>query len=165
MQTFTDTKDRKWTIEIVYGHFRKFKRLCDVDFLGMLQAQSKDVGSKVGEFMLDAETVINCIWIVVEGQHDIDDEEFGMSLGGDAVNDAYTAFFESIMDFFRKSRREPLAEAIAKQLEVIAAGMKKATDTIREMNSDDEINRRLNNSFGKTPVLPERTPMTIPGAS
>jgi len=62
------------------------------------------------------------IFVLVKPQADaagVSDEQFAAALGGDAILAAQTAFYEELVDFFRKLGRTDLAKAVDAQRRMI----------------------------------------------
>ena len=111
MRSFTDTASRKWVLDI------------NVDALRRLKAVHNIVPASLGDRQFIARLyddpiyLVDVIWTLGQDQAQklgISDEQFGRSLGGDAIEQAIDALLGAIIDFFPKRRRDLMNQALTK---------------------------------------------------
>jgi len=103
---FTDLAGRKWHLSIGVTTAKRVKTLANVD---LLEADAE----LCHRLSIDPETLVNVLCAVLRPQLDaagVSDEDFGESLGGDALDHAAAALGEAIIAFFPRHRRAILAE-------------------------------------------------------
>jgi len=90
---------------------------------------------------LGTDVILLCdvIYCIVKPQADeagITDEQFGAVLDGDAILNAQKAFYEELIDFFRRCGRTDQATAIQKLMQVMQESIEKAEKAIQEIDLD-----------------------------
>lgn len=118
MRTFNDSTGRTWTLTLTLDAAKRVKSLCNVNLLE-LDAGDPPLLTKLGT---DVILLCDVIFALVKPQADtlgVSDEQFGAALGGDAILAAHTAFYEELVDFFRKLGRSDLAKALEAQRRMI----------------------------------------------
>ena len=125
MKTFNDSAGRTWKLELTIAAAKRVKALTGTDLLALDQGDPPAL-TKLG---LDVMLLCDVIFAVLQPQADaagVSDEQFGESLGGEAILAARNAFFEELADFFRGLGRADLARAIAAQEKLVAAAVEQA---------------------------------------
>ncbi len=118
MKTFTDTAGRTWTLALTIDAAKRVKSLLDVNLLE-LEAGDPPLLTRLGT---DVILLCDVIFALVKPQADaagVSDHEFAAALGGDVVLAAQTAFYEELVDFFRKLGRGDMAKAVDAQRRMI----------------------------------------------
>ncbi|HSV28699.1 MAG TPA: hypothetical protein VLL76_04045 [Candidatus Omnitrophota bacterium] len=122
MQSFTDNAGRTWKVHLTIDAIRRVKAELAVDLLAIDQGDPPLL-TRLGT---DVALVVDVVFAIVRPQADeagITDEQFGRSLGGEAIIAAHDALLEELVDFFRSLRRVHLATAIAKQQAMLQAAI------------------------------------------
>jgi hypothetical protein len=128
--SFKDTKGRTWTIGVTVGTVRDVRKTCQVDLLTLADSAAEGVAVKdnlIIRIMADPMLLANILDIVCAEELEaagVTSEEFGHSLGGDAIGEAGDALIEAIVNFFRDPRDRARAM--------------KALDTIKQVISDGQ---------------------------
>ncbi len=164
MKSFTDTAGRKWCLAVNVSAVRRCRALVDVDLYGLVG----DGLNKLGDLLGDPCQLVDVLWVLTRGvpdNPDATDEEFGASLGGDALGAATDAFLAELTDFFPDPRvRAGLKAVIAKGRTVaglLAEHMESQVDAIDPASEA----RRLIGSSGNSPVSSASTPAPSPSAN
>lgn len=114
MRSFKDNEGREWTISINVTSIKKIKASSlAVDLLDIMD------GKLMNRFADDPILFIDVIWLLCEEQAQklgVTDEEFGRGMAGDALDKASEAFLEELVDFFPKSKRDPLKTVLRKSV-------------------------------------------------
>jgi hypothetical protein len=107
VQQFKDSHGRSWLVPITVGTISDVRRALDVDLV--------DLGGEIFQ-RLQADPILLCnvLFCVCREQAEaagISDEDFGRSMGGDAIDDATDALLEALINFFPRQRRDALRAA------------------------------------------------------
>jgi hypothetical protein len=118
---FTDAKGREWRIALTYGVMQQVKEDLGIDLLvvqnGVVQSQGLN----------DLKAFVNLLFVVCEDQakeQSLSDVDFGRSLDGTSLKEAFAAFQAEYDDFFQFS---PVTQEILRTSLGIA---KEATDQL-----------------------------------
>jgi len=159
MKTFTDTVGRSWTVEVNVAAVKRLRTLLGVDVVN-LKTLAGTITSLIGDPVL----LCNVVYVVCKPEVDrlgISDEEFGAAMGGDALENATTAFLEELAAFFPTRRRALLQQALALMDQVEAEAARLAAATLDGPELRAEIERILStagSSSGSSPGSSESTP-------
>lgn len=107
MHKFTDAKGREWRISLTRGVLQQIKDDLAIDLLDLQSGVSQSLN-------LDLTAFCNLLFVVCEEQAkeaEIDDVQFGRSLDGATLKEAFDAFQAEYVDFFQFS---PATQAILK---------------------------------------------------
>ena len=164
MRTFTDSQGREWQIAITVGSIKRVQDLLDVN-LAEITSPLRDSGGPPLLTRLEIDIVLLCdvIYTLVKPQADeagITDEQFGATLGGEAIRAAHDAFWEELADFFRSLSHTDQAKAIDKQLQLVAAVTDKAVQKIDDLQIDDVVEQAFTESAGNSPASSVSIPPT-----
>jgi hypothetical protein len=111
MKAFTDNTGRSWTVSLNIGTLKRVRSLCEVDLMAAVE------GKLIERLIADPVLLCDILYVVCKDEADkynVTDEDFGRSLGGDAIDYATTALLEELVDFFPQRRREVLRKALHK---------------------------------------------------
>lgn len=151
--TFADTAGRKWVVSVTVADLKRVRQETDVE-LGKLPVD------KLAELMADPERFVDVLWVLVQDQAakvGVTPEQFGRSLGGDALEAADRAFWRAWADFCpRQTRRLMLGLA-----EKAEAERERAVDRALEELAKPTSNGSATNS----PGVPASTPTAGPSGS
>jgi hypothetical protein len=84
----------------------------------------------------------------------VSDEQFGAALGGEAILAAQTAFYEELVDFFRKAGRSDLAKAVDAQRRMIDLAVQRIETRIEHLDLEAAIETVLEGASNPTPGEP-----------
>lgn len=110
MSTFTDAKDRQWTIAVTVGDIKRVRNEAKID-LGDPTPETME------RLATDPVLLVDVLWSLCSVQakeRGVSDEEFGRALVGDPIDAATEALIEAVVDFFPGQRRSLLRRANAK---------------------------------------------------
>jgi len=161
MKTFTDTRERRWEIDVTVGTIRRVKNLTDVDLTDALK------GTLFQRLAGDVILLVDVLYAVVKPQCDaqgVTDEQFGEALGGDVLDAATKALLEGIVDFFPSERRAVLAKALQKLEALQTTATQKASDLLDSGALDRLMQQELERLDAETQTL-LRSATSSPGTS
>ena len=108
MKTFIDNAGRTWSISVNVSSVKRVKDMLQVNLLEIVN------GELITRLYEDPELLCNVIYVLCRPQaeaQNITDEQFGESMGGDAIDNATAALLEDLVDFFPQARRTTLRKA------------------------------------------------------
>lgn len=114
MPTFTDTRERSWTVEINVSAVKRVKSLTGVDLLDVGE------GGVLAELATDPVRLCDVLYALCKPQADaadVSDEAFGEGLAGDAIERATGAFLEALIGFFPNPRDRGILQAALAKVE------------------------------------------------
>jgi len=161
MRAFTDSAGRTWTLSLTLDAAKRVRSLLDVDLLD-LENGDPPLLTRLGT---DIILLCDVVFAIVKPQADsagVSDEQFGASLGGDVILAAQTAFYEELVDFFRKLGRSDLARAVEAQKQMIELTVKGIETKIDGLDIEGEVDAILAETPGglspSSPAPSESTP-------
>lgn len=135
MPTFKDVNGQEWLLRLDVGKIRDVRELHQVN-LATLDGTAYD------RLESDPELLVNVLWSLCKSQaaeKNINEQQFGEALVGDAIDHATSAMLEAIAGFFPKSKRE-MVQTLAKRTQAIReVGLQKALAKI----NDPELETKL----------------------
>ena len=150
MKTFTDSAGRAWTLSLTIDAAKRVKGLLDVNLLE-LEAGDPPLLTKLGT---DVILLCDVIFAIVKPQADaagVTDEQFGAALGGEVVLAAQTAFYEELVDFFRKLGRTDLAKAVDAQRRMIDLAVRRIETRIDRLDLEAAVESTLGEPSTSSP--------------
>jgi hypothetical protein len=158
MKVFKDNLDRDWAVSVDVAAIKRVRSMVDVD---LLEAVGGDLLEK-----LSGDPVLLCdvIWALVQpqaGSRNVTDEDFGQSMGGDALENATDALLEELTAFFPSPRRRVLAKALGKLKSFEAKAISLAEKKLEGPELDAALEKALSSlegSYGKPPASVESIP-------
>ena len=150
MKEFIDSTGRKWVLSITIDTVKRCRDLLGVN---LLEPEKGDppLLTRIGTDEILFCDLLYCLCKPQLDQAQITDQQFGQSLGGDAILSASNAFYEEMIDFFRKRGRSDRAKAVAKQQEVIDLAVRKIERTLDILDLEKEMERVLGNASTSSP--------------
>ncbi|QDT94162.1 hypothetical protein [Gimesia algae] len=119
MASFTDTKERVWTIEITLGVARKVKRDTEVDLLAALK-NPESANNLMVSLVDDPERLGQVLYATATPPEDgLSVDDLFLTLDHEAAESAFNALDEAITDFFPPQVRGRLKRAKQKVLTVM----------------------------------------------
>jgi len=152
MKTFTDNAGRTWTLTLTIDAAKRVKSLLDVNLLE-LEAGDPPLLTKLGT---DVILLCDAIFALVKPQADaagVTDEQFAAAMGGDAILAAQTAFYEELVDFFRKLCRSDLAKAVDAQRRMINLAVARIETRIDRLDLEAAVESTLGEPSTSSPPL------------
>ena len=148
MATFKDLNNNNWEIKITIGDLKRVKSITGHD---LLAAENDDEVPLVVSLHDDSMLLADVVFALVKPQLDakeINEEAFGLSLGGEAMANAYNALVEELSNFFHQ--RGDLA--LEKTLQKIKFTIKKALEAMEKKIdgiSNEAIEAEVEKIFGE----------------
>jgi hypothetical protein len=151
VKTFNDNAGRTWTLAITVDAIKRVEGLIKGVNLANLTHGDPPLLTR-----LETDIVLLCdvIFALLKPQADqlgVSDEEFGKSMGGDAIIAAHDAFWEELTGFFRQLRRTDTARAIEKQATLVKATVAAIEQRVETLDVEDVIAKALGSSVGNSP--------------
>lgn len=169
MKTFTDNTGRSWTVSLNIGTLKRVRSLCEVDLMAAVE------GKLIERLIADPVLLCDILYVVCKEEADknnVTDEDFGRSLGGDAIDYATTALLEELVDFFPLRRREVLKKALDKMNKLQEKSVKAAMLFLESPELDRRVEKALSSvlpnfgdSSGKSPDASPSIQTPLPSAS
>lgn len=132
MASFTDTKERIWTIEITLGVARKVKRDTEVDLLAALK-NPESANNLMVSLIDDPERLGQVLYATATPPEDgLSVDDLFLALDHEAAESAFNALDEAITDFFPPQVRGRLKRAKQKVLTVM---QKEAEMNLQELDA------------------------------
>jgi len=157
MKTFTDNAGRAWTVSLTIDAAKRVKGLLDVNLLE-LEAGDPPLLTRLGT---DVILLCDVIFALVKPQADaasVSDEEFAAALGGETILAAQTAFYEELVDFFRKLGRTDLAKAVDAQRRMIDLAVRRIETRIDRLDLEAAVESTLGEPSTSSPPSSESIP-------
>lgn len=111
MRYFRDAKGRRWGIEINGGTIKRVRSLVAFDLLCLVEGNG-DAALKLRDDQVLLGDIAYAICEPEATAKEISDEEFGRSLIGDVIDEAWTEILGGLADFFTSRRRRLLTAAV-----------------------------------------------------
>lgn len=150
---FTDKTGRTWPLEVTVGTVRDLRRMLDVDLLSIIEPDS----GLLNRLATDAVLLCDVLYVVCHRDCQrlgVSDEDFGRSLGGEAIDGAIEAFLEAVDAFFQNARQAVRSKTLtgnARLARFVAEAMTIVGD--RSL-----LRETLRSGFTETPESSESTP-------
>ncbi|MDE2100053.1 MAG: hypothetical protein KGL39_22555 [Patescibacteria group bacterium] len=157
MHIITDSQGQTWELSISVGSIRRVRALTraageEIDLL------RPELGEPpLAERLTDPCFVCDLAWCLVKPQADalaITDEQFGERMAGTAIGQAMTALYEELIDFFRSTGRQHLAEMLTQHRQIVQTIVDQIARQVK-----DKVQTTLSTS---SPESSESIPPTSP---
>ena len=156
MKTFTDNAGRPWTIAINVDAIKRVRGLLGVDLMDAVE------GKLIQNLLENPILLCDVVYCLVKAQADsagVSDEDFGRSMGGDAIDLATAAMLEELVGFFPPRRRALLTKALEKFRLLEQTAIQKAGQRL----DDPALMKRMDEALDK--ALRELEPSEHGGSS
>ena len=140
MPQFTDTKSRVWHLELSIGLALAIRAKLKVDFLNLMDGKSLE------SIQHSDETLVNVLWLICAEQAKtagVDEVEFAMGLGGDALGAGIDGLLEALVLFTRPENRPAIQKILDKSKEVHSRKVQLALAKIDSPQMEAAIQARL----------------------
>jgi hypothetical protein len=140
MASFKDNKGREWNVDITVNDLRRIREKLGV----RLDDLPKDGFKGLADLMADVVLLVNVVFLLCDEQAaaiKVTDEEFGRSLGGDAITDMVDAFIEAYCCFCPSRLRLPLRTLAEKVRTMELTASTKLNGLLMELDLDKEISK------------------------
>jgi hypothetical protein len=145
MKTFTDAAGRTWTIALNLGTAMAVKDKLGVD---LLQPEGGDppLLTRLGTDELLLGEVLCALLGEQFDAHKVSDADVRNSFDGGTLLLAQQAFYEELIDFFRKRGRADRARAVETQMKLIEKAVKAIETRIKGFDLDQAIHGAMSGS-------------------
>jgi hypothetical protein len=157
MKAFNDTKNRRWDLSLSINTVKRVRNLTDVDLLSIL-----DKPELLSDLASDPVRMVDVFYVIIKPQADalnVNDEQFGESLDGEAIEKATECFLEALVDFFPGARRATLKRVLDRANQFHRNAEAQLTAAL----ADGSIDKAIDDAIGgvtstKSQAAPELTP-------
>jgi hypothetical protein len=135
MRTFRDNAGREWSVEVNVAALKRVRAMLNIDLLEVVQ------GTLIERLMRDPVLLCDCVYILCKPEVDergISDEQFGIAMAGDAIEDATQALLEELVSFCPSPRDR---KNLGRVLETARSAMEKARDLVEARIESGELER------------------------
>jgi|SRR5690554_2462020 len=159
MKTFTDAAGRTWTIALNLGTAMAVKDKLGVDLL-QPEAGDPPLLTRLGTDELLLGEVLCALLGEQFDAHKVSDADVRASFDGGTLLLAQQAFYEELIDFFRKRGRADRARAVETQMKLIERAVKAIETRIEGFDLDQAIHGAMS---GSSPEASESVPANSSG--
>ena len=145
MKTFTDAAGRTWTIALNLGTAMAVKDKLGVDLL-QPEAGDPPLLTRLGTDELLLGEVLCALLGEQFDAHKVSDADVRNSFDGGTLLLAQQAFYEELIDFFRKRGRADRARAVETQMKLIEKAVKAIETRIEGFDLDQAIHGAMSGS-------------------
>jgi hypothetical protein len=169
MQVFSDTRNKRWAVEITVQTCKRVKKILGIDLFDL---------EKFFKLVQDPITLCDLLYVTCKDEADaesISDEQFGGRLSGTVIRDARSALMEAYINFIpdpaaaekvRVIREkydnvgEKILQSLEKRMPEIVKKIETETDRfITELEA--ELDKELDTDVGAKNLSPRHVPNTI----
>lgn len=154
MAKFTDKLNREWSVVLDVNQLKVVRERCEFK-LGDLLTNNM---AGLNQLASDPELLVRVLFVLCEKQaktESVTPEEFGRSITGDAIQDAFDALMGAYADFCPSRQAQPLRALLAKNKELEAAATGQALEAIAKLDPLEILRNSPGNaaeSAGSIPV-------------
>lgn len=137
-RTFSDSFGREWSVKVVVDTIEKVREI-DVD-LGDVTGQT------MKRLAMDDVLLVRSMWLICEEQADkagVTPRQFGESLFGDAIDDAYEALRGALDDFFPRRKREFWRRMMEADYRQQAESMQVGLETLDDPETQQQFSQAI----------------------
>lgn len=145
MRTFTDAAGRTWTVALNLGTAMTVKDKLGVDLL-QPEAGDPPLLTRLGTDELLLGEVLCALLGEQFDAHKVSDADVRASFDGGTLLLAQQAFYEELIDFFRKRGRADRARAVETQMKLIEKAVKAIETRIEGFDLDQAIHGAMSGS-------------------
>jgi hypothetical protein len=140
MKTFKDNAGRTWTVDVNIATVKRVKSMLDIDLLKIVEGELLD------KIVLNPVMMCNVVYVICKPEADkqnIDDEQFGYAMAGDALEYATDALLKELVDFFPESKRPLLRTSQEKFLKYHGKSLDIMTDYLNSTELEQKMEKEL----------------------
>ena len=142
MKIFKDAGGVEWKIVITLGAAMDIKARFSIDLLRPEEGDPPQL-TRLGT---DEYLLANIIAALLEDQFaekNVQAKDIFKNFDADTLAAAHRAFYEELVDFFRKTGRQDRAQAVIKQTEMIQLGVEVAVGRINEFDMQTAVTQAM----------------------
>lgn len=169
MQSFRDSKDRKWDIDFSFGNLLRLKAQSNGKFSFLDDA----TGKLFQVLWSDESELYECLQVLLEPQAEalgITAVEFGLGIAADCFVEARDKFFKELRDFFQKLQRHEMVAVLEKMMDLNQEARRLAMAKLElamgpefDQKAKAKINQAVNLAFGNLADSLDKTLAITPG--
>lgn len=113
MKPFADSEKREWAVVVNVGAVRRVRDALGVDLLDVAR------GGLLERLADDPVLLVNVLYVLCRSEADargVSDEDFGRAMVGGVLDDAASALFKELLDFFPSAQRARALGKLARLL-------------------------------------------------
>jgi hypothetical protein len=154
MKTFVDNAGRVWCIQIHVAAVKRVRGLVGVDLFALVDEEFAGLSKLLG----DPVSLVDVLYCLCKDEADkrtVTDEDFGRSMGGDALEKAVEAFLAELTDFFPDARvRAALQKILTVSRRIRDIVLTEAIDELEKVDADS-LAQTLRSRSGSGPESSE----------
>ncbi len=131
MKQFTDNQGREWTLAVTHGAIVRVRGLIGVDLYKFAEGEPP-LMVRLHEPAVFCDVLYGLCQPECRGRG-VSSEQFGESLGGEAIHAARSAFFEEYQDFFLGLRASEAAAALARVREFFDVVIQRGAEAVASL--------------------------------
>lgn len=139
MQTFKDNAGRAWCVTISVDAIKRVRAHLKIDLMALDQGLFEKLIS-------DPILLCDLVYVLCKPEADaqkITDEDFGRSMGGDAIDGATEAVLKELVGFFPSGRRELIQHAVEKLRRLETLALDRAHKKLDSKEMEQAMEREL----------------------
>ena len=163
MKTFTDNAGRTWTIAVNITTILRVKGVLSINLVDVIE------GKLVERFLSDPVLLCNVIFVLCQPEAEekgICDEDFGLAMAGDAIDQATAGLLDELVDFspspktraYLRRVLKATQQAIDKAQDLIDAKLTKKLESGELDRIIEQAVQTAGDSSGSAPELSASTP-------
>lgn len=143
MATFKDREGKQWTVEVTHGHVKPLRDECGLDLQDVLkEGEANPLAGLLVKMYGDPEQFGRLMWVICgrdAERANISPEDFAYRFNGQVMEDAATAVYEAVFEYFpplRKAAKKAATAFREMMNQVTDAATKKVDAAISQAKSD-----------------------------
>lgn len=160
MKTFNDNAGRSWNVEVNVAAIKRVRGLTQVNLLEIIE------GTLIEKLVRDPVLLCDVIYALCKPQADgltppVNDEEFGRSMAGDAIEHATAALLEELVSFCPSPRDR---KNLGRVLDATKKVMDKARDLIEAKIDSGELEKAAEQALAQLDEMPNDSSGNAPAS-
>jgi hypothetical protein len=152
MKTFKDNAGRTWTVDVNIATVKRVKSMLNIDLIEIVEGKILD------KIVLNPVIMCDVVYAICKPEADkqnIDDEQFGYAMAGDALEYATGALLQELIDFFPESKRPVLRASQEKFLKYHAKSIDLMTNYLNSPELEEKMEKELKRMIDLSGNWPE----------
>lgn len=144
--SFSDRRDREWTIVLDVALCRDVKAQLGVDLANWAD------GKASAKLWSDDAALVDVLWLLLKEQaadRAVDEREFARSLNGDVLAEGLKAIEDAVVNFTRPDRRDLVRKIAEKSGDVTTAAIQRATEEVEAAVTPERLKAQLDRTAAK----------------
>lgn len=165
MKTFTDNTGRTWTLLVNVATIKRVRALCGVDLNSIIEVEDGKPTTKLLERLsTDPVLLVDVLYAVCRPeceQKGVSDEDFGVAMAGDAIEQATSALLDEVIDFFPEAKRLAFRKILSASRRFEEMARKRLAAAMADSGFEDRVVSELERLTGLSPNAPESSESTL----